>query len=85
MSAGRTGRKPWGTYFLYIVAVGGFLYLFIPLLTIVQFSFNQQKGKRNTEWNSFTFDNWKPLSPAFQLSSPMKAMMCQQPLLGQNC
>ena len=82
MSAGRTGRKPWGTYFLYIVAVGGFLYLFIPLLTIVQFSFNQQKGKRNTEWNSFTFDNWKhafkssDYIDALQESLKVAAMAC---------
>ena len=57
-SSQRSGRRPWGTYVLYVVAASGFLYLFIPLFTIVQFSFNEQKGKRSTEWNRFTFDNW---------------------------
>ncbi|MDO8391738.1 MAG: ABC transporter permease [Actinomycetota bacterium] len=71
MSASRTGRKPWGTYLLYVVAVGGFLYLFIPLFTIVQFSFNEQKGKRNTEWNAFTFDNW---AHAFKSSDYIDAL-----------
>jgi len=71
MSASRGGRKPWGTYLLYVVAVGGFLYLFIPLLTIVQFSFNEQKGKRNTEWNAFTLDNW---AHAFKSSDYIDAL-----------
>lgn len=57
MSA-RTGRRPWGTYVLYVVTALGFLYLFVPLFTIAQFSFNDQKGKFNTRWNGFTLHNW---------------------------
>jgi spermidine/putrescine transport system permease protein len=54
----RPGRRPWGTYALWVVAMLGFAYLFIPLITIVVFTFNAPKGKFNTSWESFTFDNW---------------------------
>ena len=38
----------------------GFAYLFIPLITIAVFSFNDPGGNRfNTEWNGFTLENWK--------------------------
>ena len=35
------------------------LYLFIPIIWIVAFSFNRPKGNYNVEWQEFTFDNWK--------------------------
>lgn len=56
--SGRVGRRPWGTYVLWAVTVGGFLYLFIPLITIAVFSFNEPQGRFNTEWQQFTLDNW---------------------------
>ncbi|HYN34624.1 MAG TPA: ABC transporter permease [Ilumatobacteraceae bacterium] len=34
------------------------LYLFIPILWIVVFSFNQPKGPYNTVWQQFTLENW---------------------------
>ena len=58
MSRARAGRRPWGTYALYVITFLGFLYLFIPLITIGVFSFNNPQGRFNTSWNSFTFDNW---------------------------
>jgi spermidine/putrescine transport system permease protein len=51
-------RPKIGTVVLWIVTIGGMLYLFIPLITIVVFSFNEPVGKFNTSWNKFTFDNW---------------------------
>jgi len=51
-------RPRFGTIALWIVTIGGMLYLFIPLITIVVFSFNDPVGKFNTEWNQFTIDNW---------------------------
>ena len=34
------------------------LYLFLPLLVIIVFTFNEPRGRRNTSWNRFTFANW---------------------------
>jgi spermidine/putrescine transport system permease protein len=34
------------------------LYLFVPIIWIVVFSFNQPKGNYNVEWQEFTLDNW---------------------------
>ena len=67
----RGGRRPWGTYVLYGVTVLGFLYLFIPLITIAVFTFNRPAGRRNTSWNEFTFDNW---SNAFDSSDYTTAL-----------
>ena len=64
MTRSRTGRRPWGTYALYVVTVFGFAYLFIPLITIAVFSFNNPEGKFNTSWNGFTWSNWKNPFPA---------------------
>jgi spermidine/putrescine transport system permease protein len=53
-------RRHWGTYALYVVTFLGFAYLFIPLITIALFSFNDPGANRfNTEWNAFTLDHWK--------------------------
>jgi spermidine/putrescine transport system permease protein len=51
-------RIPWGTILLWIVAIGTLIYLFIPLITIVIFTFNEPTTKFNTTWESFTWDNW---------------------------
>ncbi len=41
-------------------AYAGFalLYLFVPIIWIVAFSFNKPLGNYNVEWQSFTLDNW---------------------------
>jgi spermidine/putrescine transport system permease protein len=53
-----TRRPRLGTVVLYIVSAAVFVYLFIPLATIVVFTFNKPTTKFNTTWESFTFDNW---------------------------
>lgn len=58
MSRAAAGRKPWGTYALYVVTVLGMVYLFVPLVTIAVFSFNDPQGKFNTSWSGFTWSNW---------------------------
>ena len=52
-----TRFKP-GTVALWIVSAAVFVYLFIPLITIAVFTFNEPTGKFNTVWEGFTFDNW---------------------------
>jgi spermidine/putrescine transport system permease protein len=51
-------RRGPGTYVLYVVTVLGMAYLFIPLVTIAIFTFNEPTTKFNTRWEGFTFDNW---------------------------
>jgi spermidine/putrescine transport system permease protein len=49
---------------LNVAALGGFIYLFIPIVVIVVFSFNKPAGKFNIIWREFTFDNWAdPFAP----------------------
>ena len=56
-SSGRR-RIRWGTIALWIVAIGTLVYLFVPLVTIVIFTFNDPTTKFNTTWEGFTWDNW---------------------------
>lgn len=35
-----------------------YLWLFAPIVVVVLFSFNDQRGKFNLAWNGFTLDNW---------------------------
>jgi spermidine/putrescine transport system permease protein len=51
-------KRPLGTWVLYIITALGFVYLFVPLVTIAVFTFNEPTGKFNTAWNRFTWDNW---------------------------
>jgi spermidine/putrescine transport system permease protein len=51
-------RPAYGEIVLRIVTIGGFLYLFAPIFSIVLFSFNKPKGKFNLKWQEFTLDNW---------------------------
>lgn len=52
-TAGRLGR--WG---INALAVGALAYLFVPIVWIVVFSFNEPSGKYNVIWQRFTLDNW---------------------------
>jgi spermidine/putrescine transport system permease protein len=71
--SGRVGRRPWGTYLLWVVTILGFAYLFIPLITIIVFTFNNPGGSKfNTSWNAFTWDNW---TNAFQSSEYTDALI----------
>lgn len=51
-------RRPLGTWILYIITALGFIYLFVPLVTIAIFTFNEPTGKFNTKWQGFTWSNW---------------------------
>jgi len=39
-------------------AVAALIYLFLPIVVIVAFSFNAPKGKFNAVWQQFTLNNW---------------------------
>jgi spermidine/putrescine transport system permease protein len=51
-------RLKLGTVILWLTAAAVFVYLFIPLVTIALFTFNDPTTKFNTTWEGFTFDNW---------------------------
>ena len=58
-------RPKLGTVALWIISIAVFVYLFIPLVTIAVFTFNEPTTKFNTTWEGFTFDNWlHPFSEA---------------------
>ncbi len=50
---GRIARLALNAY-----AAIGLFYLFIPIIWIVAFSFNEPRGGYNVEWQRFTFANW---------------------------
>ena len=52
-TAGRIARFALNAY-----AGLALLYLFVPIIWIVVFWFNQPKGNFNVEWQEFTLDNW---------------------------
>jgi len=47
-----------GDFALWIAATLVLLYLFLPIVVIVVFSFNKPAGKFNYTWQGFTLDNW---------------------------
>ncbi len=51
-------KRPLGTTVLYIITILGFAYLFVPLVTIAVFTFNDPAGRFNTSWQGFTWNNW---------------------------
>lgn len=53
-----TSKLKLGTVVLWIVSAAVMVYLFIPLVTIAVFTFNEPTTKFNTTWEGFTFDNW---------------------------
>jgi spermidine/putrescine transport system permease protein len=70
------GRSFRGTFKLGDLALrvaAGFtlLFLFLPILVIIVFSFNKPKGQFNYTWQGFTFENW--LHP-FKYPSLAKAL-----------
>lgn len=40
-------------------AAAGLAYLFVPIVWIVVFSFNEPQGRFNLVWQQFTLDNWR--------------------------
>jgi len=73
-------RRNWGDVLLRIAAGLVLLYLFLPILVIVLFSFNKPAGKFNYTWQGFTLDNWlnpfkyPPLTEALKLSLNVAAV-----------
>ena len=59
---------------LTIYAALAFLYLMLPIMVVIAFSFNDPKGRFNFTWQGFTLDNWlhpfgfAGLRPAVELS-----------------
>ena len=53
-------KRRFGTYLLWIVTALGFVYLFVPIILIALFSFNDvgERGN-NIAWKGFTMDNWR--------------------------
>jgi spermidine/putrescine transport system permease protein len=39
-------------------AVLALIYLFLPIVVVIAFSFNNPKGRFNYTWDGFTFNNW---------------------------
>jgi spermidine/putrescine transport system permease protein len=54
----RRRRVRVGSVLLVGWAILGLVYLFIPIVWIVIFSFNQPKGRYNLTWQQFTLQNW---------------------------
>jgi spermidine/putrescine transport system permease protein len=45
----------------------GLVWLFVPIVVIVAYSFNDPAGRRNLAWNHFSLDAWtNPFDPAVQ-------------------
>ena len=53
----RSGRAV--SWAVNIYAIGAFIYLFVPIIWIVAFSFNQPEGRFNLVWQRFTLENWR--------------------------
>src|SRR5918992_1380125 len=62
VAAGRPGRRRRGdtarTWALGIWSALALLYLFIPVLIVALFSFNDPRGRFNFTWEGFTLDHW---------------------------
>lgn len=58
MSETYSTKQRWGQRAINAIAGLALVYLFLPILVIVVFSFNQPKGKYNITWQNFTLDNW---------------------------
>ena len=69
-----------GDVTLRVVAGLVLVYLFVPILVIIVFSFNKPKGKFNYTWQGFTWENWADpskypaLAKALQLSLNVAAV-----------
>jgi spermidine/putrescine transport system permease protein len=77
---GYFARLKLGDITLRVIAGLVLLYLFVPILVIVVFSFNNPQGKFNYSWQGFTLDNWADpfkypaLTAALQLSLNVAAV-----------
>src|SRR5947209_4635726 len=51
-------RRWLAEHLLSAYAVLALLYLFLPIVVVIAFSFNNPRGRFNYTWDSFTFKNW---------------------------
>jgi spermidine/putrescine transport system permease protein len=58
VSAPTSTRGRIGRWALNVYAGLALVYLFLPIVVIVLFSFNKPAGNFNLVWQEFTFDNW---------------------------
>jgi spermidine/putrescine transport system permease protein len=61
-SRANAAAKVWAFVKHHLLAVYSmlfFLYLLLPIVVVMVFSFNQPVGKFNYTWNKFTLDNWR--------------------------
>jgi spermidine/putrescine transport system permease protein len=59
MSGPTSTRGSIAKWSLNVYAVLALLYLFVPIVWIVGFSFNKPRGNYNVQWQEFTLDNWR--------------------------
>ena len=57
-SAGRRALHWFGAHAVLVYAGLALLYLFLPVLVVLVFSFNNPAGRYNFSWQGFTLDNW---------------------------
>jgi spermidine/putrescine transport system permease protein len=57
-SAGRRVMRWIGAHAVLVYAGLALLYLFLPVLVVLVFSFNHPAGRFNFSWQGFTLDNW---------------------------
>jgi spermidine/putrescine transport system permease protein len=57
-SAARRALRWFGAHAVLVYAGVALLYLFLPVLVVLVFSFNHPAGRFNFSWQGFTLDNW---------------------------
>jgi spermidine/putrescine transport system permease protein len=57
-SGGRRALHWFGAHAVLVYAGLALLYLFLPVLVVLVFSFNNPAGRYNFSWQGFTLDNW---------------------------
>ncbi len=65
-------KRVWGDRALAGFSILVLFYLFMPIITIVLFSFNDPNGKFNLQWEGFTLANWTDPFANGQLTSAMR-------------
>lgn len=59
---GHGGPPPWlrrlGRIALGVVAIGALVYLFVPIVVVIAYSFNKPVGKYNYVWHEFSLEAW---------------------------
>ena len=66
-----TKRHPVRSWLLGAWSVAALIYLFIPILVVILYSFNDPEGRFNLTWQGFTLDHW--LNP-FQVEGLQEAL-----------